>query len=226
MAVADPPPPGRHSRHVRARLEPVLPLAADAAAALRDQPRAGELFLGLVHLQHCIDRASTPLLRTAEQEATRRAAAGDAVADGLIDHFHRHDHDEGDLDALLDDYAALDRNPAEVLTRPPASAVAAMVGAVHYWVVHFHPVALIGYLAVMDRDPPTPALIDALRERAGVAPSGNSPRRQDGRPHAGDDVWTLLDRLPLTTHQLDVVTSAALHTVGREVAALCELAGR
>ena len=228
MSVADPTSTRRHSTHVRARLEPVLPLANDAAASLRDHPRAVELFLGLLHLQHCIGRASVPLLRTAELEATRRAAAGDAVARGLIDYFRRHEHDECDLDALLDDYAALDRNPAEVLTQPPATAVAAMVGAVHYWVVHYHPVALVGYLAVMDGDPPTPALIDDLRDRAGVPATGKGPRRrgQDGRHHAGDDVWALLDTLPLTAPHLHVVTSSALHTVGREVVALGELAER
>ena len=45
--------------------------------------------------------------------------------------------------------------------------MAALVGGQYYWILHYHPVAFLGYVALMEGYPPTPELIDELVERTG-----------------------------------------------------------
>ena len=217
-----------NSALVRSQLEHVLPAARQAAAELCKHPDIRTLYPELLHLQHTTIRASVPLLYTAEREATRRAAAGDAAAHQLVDYLHRHAQEELHHDDwLLEDYAVLDLDPAEILQRPPSSTVAAMVGAIYYWILHYHPVAILGYLAVMEGSPPTPELIDELQRRTGH-PAGafqTLAHHAEIDPDHGDELWDLLDRLPLTADQLDVIVTAALHTIDLHITAIYELIG-
>jgi hypothetical protein len=100
------------------------------------------------------------------------------------------------------------------------------VGAIYYWILHYHPVAIVGYLVVMERSTPTLELIDELRSRSGFPPTAAFPTLAHHvaiDPDHGDVLWTLLDRLPLTPPQLEVISAAALHTLDLRVAALREL---
>ena len=49
----------------------------------------------------------------------------------------------------------------------PSPSVAGLVGSQYYWIHHYHPVAFLGYVALMEGYPPTPELIDELIERSG-----------------------------------------------------------
>lgn len=210
-----------NSRLVRARLD--VPAAHAAAAAVCDHPAARDLYPGLLALEHQVVRATVPLLRTAGKEAVRRGATGDAVAIGLTDHLRRQERD--DLhhdDRLLDDYAALDRDPAEIVETPPPPAVAAMVGAVYYWILHFHPVAILGYRAVLDGAPPSPDLVTELIRRTGHPTEAFRTFQRHavvGPIHAAER-WAILDALDLTTTQLGLVTTVARHTLALYAAAI------
>ena len=45
--------------------------------------------------------------------------------------------------------------------------VAGLVGGQYYWIQHYHPIAFLGYVALMEGYPPTPELIDELIDRSG-----------------------------------------------------------
>ena len=61
----------------------------------------------------------------------------------------------------------LGRPRSDVLARPPSPTVAALVGSQYYWIFHFHPVALLGYIAVLEGYPPSMAMIDQLEAGTG-----------------------------------------------------------
>ena len=39
----------------------------------------------------------------------------------------------------------------------PPPSVAGLVGSQYYWILHHHPVAFLGYVALMEGYPPTPS---------------------------------------------------------------------
>jgi hypothetical protein len=194
--------------------------AVAVAAQLRDHPDVRSLYPGLLRQLHGTVRASVPLLQAAEAEAVRRAGAGDAVAAALVGYYQRHAVEELRHDEwLLADYQATGGDPAEIWADPPSAAVATMVGAIYYWIFHFHPVALLGYLAVTEGAPPNLQLIDDLQQRTGYPIKAFHTLRH----HAvididhGDEVWDLIDQLPLTATHLDVINLAANHTIATQI---------
>ena len=103
-----------------------------------------------------------------------------------------------------------------MLARPPAPAVAALVGAQYYWMFHFHPVALLGYIAVLEGYPPSLRLIEDLRSRTGYDASAFRTLRIHAELDPGhrEELDELLDSLPLTREQSTVIALSAIHTIG------------
>ena len=140
---------------------------------------------------HGIIRAGVPLMEAARARASE--LADDPVADGLAEYLDEHIPEEEEHDGwLLEDLELLGVAGGSVLERPPSSTVAALVGAQYYWIFHYHPVALLGYIAVLEGYPPDPAEVDRLSRRmalptgafrtlAAHADSPAPPRRADGR---------------------------------------------
>src|SRR4051794_25902907 len=124
------------------------------------------IFPDFLFLTHCIIRASVPLMqaaanvaRTGNSETSRQLAAylGHHVTEEAS-------HDEW----LLDDMQALGLERSKILSRVPPAAVAELVGAQYYWLHHAHPVALLGYIAVLEGDPPREDELDAAVRRTGL----------------------------------------------------------
>lgn len=213
---------------LRRRLELVGPASWDCAGRLRAHRRAAELYPSLLMLQHTIVRASVPLLRTAGREALRRAAAGDPVAALLVDYLRCHAEGERREEQwLLDDYAALDRDATEVTASVPSPAVAAMVGAAYYWVLHHHPVAVLGHFAVLDGDRSSPVVVADLQAATGH-PAGaftTLARRAAADPAERDELWRLIDVIPMGAAHVEVVTRSAVLAARLFANAVDELLG-
>ena len=215
-----------NSAVLRARLEPALPSLRQVAAELGTHPEFRAIYPALLHLEHTIVRASLALLHVAAQEAIRRAASGDLVAHDLSLYLRHHARNESHhADWLLEDYAILDLDPTDMLERPPSATVAAMVGATYYWILHYHPVAVTGYLAATIVSAPTPQLIDELQQRTGhpAAAFRTLAHHAETDPQRGDALWELLDRLTLAPPHLEVVVGAGKHTLDLHGAALAQL---
>jgi hypothetical protein len=191
-------------------------------------PRLRAIYPELLRMEHGIVRASVPLLEIAGGEAHRRASRGDAVAAGIVTYLSAHAAEEQHHDDwLLDDYAALGRDPDEIHAEPPSPTVAAMVGAIYYWVLHYHPVALLGYMAVLEGSPPTVEMIDELTAATSYPAAAFETLRHHSatHPHHGDELWQLLDHLPLEPCHVAIVATAALHTMDLFITAQDELLG-
>lgn len=208
---------------LRRKISLVIPAFVRVGDRLVAHPRVRELYPEYLFTSHCVIRASVPLMETARAVA---AARDDPVSAALAPYLAHHipeelDHDEwllGDLESLGCDRAAL-------LRRPPSPAVAALVGAQYYWIHHYHPVALLGYIGLLEGYPPSLALIDALQRGTGYerAAFRTMIAHAELDPGHGAELDELLDTLPLTREQSAVIGLSAMHTVECYTRAIEEL---
>ena len=203
------------SAHLRWKLELAVPALFDAGQRLIKHPRIRDLYPEYLVASHGVIRASVPLMRTALDRA-RASAASDSVAAGLASYLEPHIDEELDHDVwLLEDLETLGRDPDEVCSRPPSAAIAALVGAPYYWTLHYHPVAVLGYIALLEGYPPRITEVDALMAGTGYPREAFRTliRHAELDPLHRDDLDEALDRLPLTPAQSTVIATTALHSV-------------
>jgi len=205
----------------------VLPRLVGAGERLIEHPGVRDLYPEYLFTSHCVIRASVPLMEAGRARA-EELAADDPVAAAIAPYLEEHIPEELDHDEwLLDDLEVLGRDREAVLARPPSPTVAALVGAQYYWIHHYHPVGLLGYIAVFEGYPPSPEMIDRLVERTGY--SRDAFRTIIGHaeldPGHRDELDRLLDTLPLTREQATVMRLSALYSVDAFARALEEVVG-
>jgi hypothetical protein len=215
------------SERLRAEIGLVLPELVNASRRLATHPRLRELYPEFLFTTHAVIRASVPLMETAMVRAEALAAA-DPVAAALARYLAGHIDEERDHDEwLLDDMAILGYERASILARPPSATVAALVGAQYYWIHHFHPVGLLGYIAVLEGYPPAPELLKEMAELSGYprAAFRTLAAHAELDPGHSEELDLALDALPLTREQSEVVGVSAIVTV-RALARAFDEAGR
>jgi hypothetical protein len=204
-----------HSQRLRLKLNLALPELGLAGAGIHQHPQLREVLPRYLFTTHCMIRASVPLMQVAA-ERSRELADSDPVAQAIERYFTKHIREEMHHDDwLLEDLAVLGFDPAELVKQPPSAAVAAMVGSQYYWIKHYHPVALFGYIAVMEGYPPTEQQVDDLVARTGFPKAAFRTMLRHAKLDPGhrDDLDRALDALPLTPEQVSVVGVSALQTV-------------
>lgn len=212
------------SARLRAKLELVLPMLVAASRRFLDHPRITDLYPAYLRTSHWIIRASVPLMETALERA--QATADDPVAAGLAEYLDHHmDEELGHDEWLLEDLEVLGVTRAAVLAEPPSAAVASLVGAPYYWILHYHPVAVLGYIALLEGYPPTIAEVDLLMERTGYGRDAFRTliRHAELDPLHRDDLDEAIDRLPLSPEHTAVIGICGLHTVEAFTRVLAEL---
>lgn len=193
---------------LRTKLSPTAPVLRAATAALWRPGGLRERYLRYLTAMHPLVRASVPLL---ERAVERCAERGGPAAERLSAYCVRHAAEERDHDAwLLEDLAAAGAAPAVV----PHPLVVELVGAQYYRVEHEHPVALLGYIAVLEGNAPGPRLADRLTEATGLPARAFRTVREHAELDGGhlDDLYRVLDRLALPPHLQTAVSVSALHT--------------
>ena len=204
---------GTASSRLRRKLALAIGPFAQACTALVEHPRLAELWPEYLIVQHQIIRATVPLTEAAAERA--RALDDDPLAPELIVYLDEHvDEERGHDDDLLADLESLGRDRETVLRRMPSPAVAALVGAQYYWIRHHHPIAFLGYVAMMEGYPPTPELIEALAARSGHPPTAFRTFAEHGDLDPGhrDHLDETLDSLPLTREHETVMAISATTT--------------
>jgi Iron-containing redox enzyme len=109
------------------------------------------------------------------------------------------DEELGHDETLLGDLELVGLPREAVLDRMPPPSVAALVGSQYYWIYHHHPVAFLGYVALMEGYPPTPELIETLVERTGFPREAFSTYVEHAELDPGhrDHLDRTIDSLPL-----------------------------
>lgn len=209
------------SARVRRKLAAeVAPLSA-ACTALVEHPRLRELWPEYLVLQHQIIRATVPLTEAA-LERTRELQGDPLLVTYLEEHVGEElNHDEG----LLEDLESLGLGRVEVLGRMPSAAVAALVGAQYYWIHHHHPVAFLGYVALMEGYPPTTELIETLAARTGYPEESFRTFAQHAELDPGhrDHLDETLDALPLGEQEEAAIVASASATAILAAKAVSEI---
>jgi len=214
-----------NAERLRGTLGLVLGASVSAAARLIDHPRVRELYPEYLFMSHCIIRASVPLMETALDRA-RSIGPDDPVAAGLADYLRTHIDEERDHDEwLLEDLEALGFDRFAILARPPSPTVAWAVGAQYYWILHHHPVVLLGWIGLLEGYPPTPEVIDRLMAATGYAPEAfrTLALHAELDPGHGDELFEALDSLALSPDQLTAVGLNAISSVHLLARALDEV---
>jgi hypothetical protein len=158
----------------------------------------------------------------------RPLASRDRVAAGLAEYLERHIPEEmhgGEPGGgTLEDLEALGVDTASVRAQLPPPKIAALVGSVYYWILHVHPVAVLGYLQ-LEALPPNASSVERLIERTGL-------RREGFRQlllHATVDVEHLqeldrvVDALPLEPRHEQLIGLSALQTISMLTDALLDV---
>lgn len=200
---------------LRTKLAQATPLLRAAAAGLWQPAGLSRRYPEYLRAMHGVIRASVPLMELAVRRCLDLGPC-DPVAGPLREYLDRHIVEERDHDEwLLADFGTLGADTAQLLAGQPSQAVARLVGPQYYWIEHHHPVALLGYIAVMEGNAPAARLGDWIVATTGVPDGAVRTVRAHAELDGGhtDAVYDLLESLPLTSLQANVIAVSGLYTV-------------
>ncbi|MGC2111624.1 MAG: iron-containing redox enzyme family protein [Candidatus Korobacteraceae bacterium] len=204
-----------HSRRLRDKIRLARAEMDATAEALWTHPRLREIYPEFLFRNHSVIRASVPLMKAAA-EACEKKQNSDALAGGMLPYFQKHIPEEtGHDEWVLDDLETLGFRREDVLKRMPSPFAAALVGAQYYWIRHVHPVALLGFIAVLEGTPPDVEFFEATADRIGVPRRAFSNLLLHGKldPQHRDDLDHALDALPLTESHHALMGVSAFQTI-------------
>jgi hypothetical protein len=165
-------------------------------------------------LLHQLMRASVPLM-TCGAEVCEKLAATDPLARMLGDYYLGHIEDELNHDAwALEDLAAAGYDVDCAISIVPSPQLANLVGSQYYWVIHHHPIMLMGYITVLEAFPPSKERVDEIRDRSGITEAAFRTLRIHGEldPTHSAEIDDTLNELPLSKIHLDMIGVSTLHT--------------
>lgn len=202
----------------------MMPALFHACRQLAQHGDFSRVYVDYLFLLHSMMRAAVSLMGEAVSQLESRPQ--DDASRALIQYFRRHGLEEQGHDAwVLEDLEELGVDRERALRRMPSPSVAQLVGAQYYWIRHYDPVALLGYLMVLEGYPSPVAAVEDLAKRSGVPAAAFRTVRR----HAADDIGhsreldRLIDRLPLTEQQFELVCVNASMTVSSLIRCAQEL---
>ena len=202
------------SIRLRRKIDLAVQPYAQSCRTLVTHPRLADFWPQFLLTQHQIIRATVPLTEAAAERADKMAAA-DPAASGLARYLKEHVKEElGHDDLLLDDLELLGVKRATALSRIPSPTVASLVGAQYYWIHHHHPIAFLGFVALMEGHPPTPKLIQTLISATGFPHAAFQTLTEHGELDPGhrDRLYRTIDALPLTAEHETLMGISAMHS--------------
>ena len=206
------------SGRLRRKIELVLPEYALPGRLLLEHPHARELYPRYLSLVYFLPRTAIQLMETAIERA-RALSPDDPVAAGLVPYLERHIdeemHGEEPGAGVLSDLELIGFDTTALRQRLPPAKIAALVGSQYFWILHAHPIGLLGYLEVVEAFHPQRTMIERLVERT------EYPRNAFRQlfEHAELDVEhsqeldRLLDALPLEQRHEQLLGLSALSSV-------------
>ncbi len=194
----------------------------EASRALWEHPEFPAIYPSLMMALHTTIRASVPLM-TAAAEACE-ARPGDTVAQHFAAYLREHIEEERNHEEwVVEDLSLLGVPREQVVDQIPGPHAAALVGAQYYWVRHAHPIALLGYLAVLEWSFPDPDSFARVAKRTGLPFAAfrtfHSHALLD--QHHRADMEALVDGMPLTEAQHSLIGLSIL-SASQGIAALYE----
>jgi hypothetical protein len=161
-------------------------------------------------------------------ERARSLALSDRVAAGLAEYLERHIPEElhgGEPGrGTLDDLEAIGIAATAVQRRRPSRKIAALVGAQYFWIIHVHPVAILGYLQ-LEAFHPERATVEQLIEKTGFPREGFGQLllHADVDVRHAEELHRVFDSLPLEPDQEQLIGLSALQTIAFLIEAMFDV---
>jgi hypothetical protein len=201
------------SRSLQLRRALPLEFLEAATGQLLRRPNLRSLIPSHLVMMHQMSRAAVPLMKVARQEARYRQR--DRLCIVLADYYARHIEEEtGHDEWFLQDLESIGIQREAVLRMAPSADIASLVGAQYYWALHHHPVALLGYIAILEGSVPTESLVDTLQAETGLPDSAFRTLRLHATvdPDHQTALDRLFDNLPLDDSHDSLIAVSAVHT--------------
>lgn len=155
-------------------------------------------------------------MQAAERACGSPRHAADPVLQGLAKYLRRHIPEKtGHHEWILDDGEAMGVERAAILARVPKESATQLVGVQYFWTEHYNPIALAGYIATMEGDPPSMEFIEDVARRNRLPLNFFSSFVY----HAKIDLQhrreldEVLDSLPLTQENLSLIGLSSVRTI-------------
>jgi hypothetical protein len=219
--------PSQRLRGTLSMVTATAPLAKGDQDPLWTSPRLRVLYPRYLVSLHALMRTSVSLMAAA-RDAALQMADTDPVARPLAEYMEHHIAEEADHDTwLLEDLELLGVPREDVLNQVPSAAMAGLVGAQYYYINHYRPVALLGYLAIFEGNPPTEHLIETAVACSGYPDEVFRTLRFHGDedPHHKEEIDQLLDTLPLDERDVLLIMTNAMATAERALLVTGEIVG-
>ena len=175
---------------------------------------------------HAIIRATVPLLNTAAERFRSSDYAERPAFAALVEYLLRHAKEEtGHDEWTVRDAQALGMSREEVIGWHPPLSVMHLVGTQYYWIHHQNPLAMLGYIAVMEGTPATPEFFEEVAARNSLPMEAISSLVTHAKidPTHVADLDAMIDQLALTPEEAGVVGLSAIRTLGQLTVILREI---
>lgn len=189
-----------NSELLKSKIRLVDPRLQEQLSLFWGHPRFTDVFeQHLFRLYHAV-HASVPLMQCA-LEKSRQLAPNCPVAASLVPYFSEHIEEEKEHDVwLLQDMEVLGVPRDQITEHIPPTVVATLIGTQYYYINHTHPITMIGYLAVVEGNPPRADVLDQIVATTSISKEAlrSFYKHAEMDIHHSEELWQLLDDLPLT----------------------------
>jgi hypothetical protein len=200
------------SERLRAKVAIVLPGLEWAGRSFLHHPDIRAVYPRFLAAFHGVVRASVPLMQAALDRSVAMSST-DPVAAGLVGYLRGHIPEEMQHDEwVIQDLGVLGIESARIVAAPSSPIVAQLVGAQYYWIFHYHPVALLGYMTLLEGYPPSQADVDDLivRSRFPREAFRTLLHHADLDPGHASELSAAIDALPMSLNQEAVLGVSAI----------------
>ena len=205
-----------NSQIIRAKISLFDRRLGHTAHTFWSHPQFPRIYREYIYQSHSIIRASVPLMRAAEQACKLPEHAGDPALQGFGRYLRHHIPEEtGHHEWILDDGEAMGLNRQAILQRLPKERATQLVGVQYYWIHHYSPIALAGFIATMEGGPPPAEFFEEVAARNNLPLKCFSSFLYHAKidPQHKKDLDAVLDALPLTPEQLELIGISSLRTI-------------
>jgi pyrroloquinoline quinone (PQQ) biosynthesis protein C len=155
-------------------------------------------------------------MQAAEQACQLPQHSGDPALEGFGRYLRHHIPEEtGHHEWIVNDGEALGLDRKSILERLPKESATELVGVQYYWIHHYSPIALAGFIATMEGGVPPAEFFKQVAARNNLSLKCFSSFLYHAKidPQHKRDLDEVLDALPLTTAQLELIGISSLRTI-------------
>lgn len=180
-------------------------------------------FVEYLTINHFIIRASVPLMEKAFRQLKDQRMSGgkwDDLERHVSDYYFKHIGEEYNHDVwLLEDLEKIGVSKDTVLQSSPPQSIMEMVGSQYYCIYHWSPIVLLGYIYVLEYNPPNQTFVKKMKKSTGFADSAFRTIEEHNQLDTshGMDLDNLLNELPLLASEqvISGITQNAFYTASK-----------